>query len=124
MKQLLLLIIIIGTFQSISAQKGDWKEMHAFHAIMSKTFHPAENGNLQPTKDSAAVLVQTAKEWKASPIPKGYKKNETAQALDELVKQCDAVKAAVEAKKTDDELKEIISVAHDIFHRITEKCRE
>lgn len=124
MKQIILIVAFIGAVQTTWAQKSDWKEMHAFHVVMSTTFHPAENGNLQPTKDSAAVLVQRAKEWKASPIPKGYKKKETAEALTELVKQCEVVKAAIASKKTDEELKDLIGTAHDVFHRITEKCRE
>lgn len=124
MKQVLLILTVLSITNFAWSQKSDWKEMHDFHAVMSKTFHPAESGNLQPTKDSVDVLIAKAKSWQASQIPKGYKKVETTQTLTELVKQCEAVKAAVSGKASDEKLKALMTEAHDVFHKLTEKCRE
>ena len=51
----LFLFVIVAVFSITSyAQQTEWKQMEAFHSVMSKTFHPAEEGNLKPTKDNAA----------------------------------------------------------------------
>jgi hypothetical protein len=104
------------------AQKVNWKEMHDFHAVIGKTFHPAEENNLKPTKDSAAVLLQKAKLWQASVVPNGYNAAITKPILKQLVASCTAVQKAVQQKKSDAELKTLITKTHDIFHEIMEKC--
>ncbi|MEO8150774.1 MAG: hypothetical protein ABI723_24285 [Bacteroidia bacterium] len=103
--------------------KSDWKELKDFHSVMSKSFHPSEEGNLQPVKDMAADLVAKAKAWKASEVPADYNKELTTETLTKLLSKCEEVQAAVVAKKSDEDLKKLISEAHDIFHRIVEKCR-
>lgn len=119
---LFLFIMTIASLVSFS-QTVTWKEMHDFHAVMSKTFHPAEENNLQPTKDSAAVLLAKAKAWQSSAVPKGYNAAVAAPILKQLVAECDAINKAVAAKKTDTELKQLITKAHETFHELTEKCR-
>lgn len=54
-------VIMLFISTSLMAQeKKDWKEMHLFHAVMGKTFHSAEEGKLQPLKDSSNALVTRA----------------------------------------------------------------
>ena len=124
MKKILLTVLIIWTATSLNAQKAEWKEMHAFHNIMSATFHPAEENNLQPLKDSATVLVKRAKTWKKSIVPEGYNGSLTGPILEKLVGQCKKIQAAVVSKQQDAELKMLITSAHDTFHEIMEKCRQ
>lgn len=109
---------------SQTQQKADWKEMHAFHEVMSTTFHPAEEGNLAPLREKAGLLAERAEAWKKSAVPAGYNKEKTADTLKRLVKQCKAVKKGVKKGKTDAELTALITTAHDVFHEIMEKCRE
>jgi hypothetical protein len=119
-----LFLFIMTTASLISfSQTTAWKEMQDFHAVMSKTFHPAEENNLQPTKDSAAVLLTKAKAWQNSAVPKGYNATVAAPILKQLVAECDAINKAVADKKTDTELKQLITKAHETFHELTEKCR-
>lgn len=106
------------------AQKTEWKEMHDFHAIMSVTFHPSEENNLKPLRDSCAVLVLKAQAWQKSAVPQGYNKETTGPILKRLVAECEAIKAAVKRNKPDAELKPMIAKAHDTFHEIMEKCRD
>lgn len=106
------------------AQKKDWHELHAFHSVMSKTFHPAEENKLQPTRDNAGELLKRARTWQASAVPAGYKAEVAKPLLTKLVAVCEELQRAVEAKKTDEELKKIITKAHDAFHELTEKCKE
>lgn len=123
-KKMTLLILAVITVQFANAQKGDWKEMHSFHSVMSKTFHPAEEGNIQPVKDNAKELVTKAKEWQASVVPAGYKKAETDETLKNLVAKCEEMLVAVNQKVDDAHLTKLIGEAHDVFHMIMEKCKK
>jgi hypothetical protein len=122
-KNFILLMVALTCTVFAMGQKKDWPAMHQFHAVMSKTFHPAEEGNLQPLRDSAALLVTRAVAWQKSAVPEGYNGKVTAPILKKLVKQCKTVAQQVKAGKKDDELLVQITKAHDIFHEIMEKCR-
>ena len=122
MKQLTLFILTVFLSVSGIAQKPEWKQMEEFHSVMSKTFHPAEEGNLNPTKENAANLTIKAKAWESAPVPKGYDAAIAKPILKKLVASCEAVEAAVKAKKSDKELTSLITKAHDDFHEIKEKC--
>ncbi len=122
MKQLFL--FACAAFLSVAgfAQKAEWKQMEDFHSVMSKTFHPAEEGNLKPTKENAATLTTKAKSWESAPIPKGFDAAIAKPILKKLVASCEAIEAGVKAKKSDKELTVLITKAHDDFHEIKEKC--
>ncbi|MEI6264265.1 MAG: hypothetical protein WCP74_04135 [Sphingobacteriia bacterium] len=122
MKQLFL--FVVAAFLSVAgiAQQATWQQMEDFHSVMSKTFHPAEEGNLKPTKENAATLTVKAKAWESAPIPKGYDAAIAKPILKKLVASCEAIEAGVKAKKSDKELTALITKAHDDFHEIKEKC--
>jgi hypothetical protein len=123
MKNLLLAAAIL-LIVSIGFAGGDgWKELEAFHTVMAETFHPAEDGNLQPVRDRASDLLARATTWQASTVPLGYDREKTARSLTTLVDKCKQVEAAVKAKKSDTELMNLITEAHDAFHAIVETCR-
>ena len=124
MKKIWIMSLLIIAGLSLRAQKATWKEMHEFHDIMGATFHPAEENNLQPLKDSTAILLEKAKIWQKSVVPEGYNGAITQPILEQLVKECKAIKKAVAEKKPDAELKSMITKAHDTFHEIMEKCRK
>ena len=119
-----LIILAFFIFNTSFAQKSEWKELKTFHGVMSKSFHPSEEGNLQPVKDNAADLVAKAKAWQASAIPADYNQTETKKVLAELVTKCQEIEKAVAAKKSDADLKKLIHEAHEIFHQIVEKCHK
>ncbi len=116
-------ILILLSVASIAQSKANWQEMKDFHAVMSKTYHPAEEKNFQPLKDNADSLVLKAKTWQATTAPEGYNAAVTAPLLDKLVKQTVSVQKAVKKKKSDETLMKEITTAHDIFHEITELTR-
>lgn len=111
------------SFQLSFAGGPDWKEMQAFHSVMSKTFHPAEEGKIQPVRDNAADLLAKAKTWKASAVPATLNKEQVTKSLENLVAKCEEIAKAVKAKKGDDDLKKLITEAHDVFHEVAEKCQ-
>jgi hypothetical protein len=126
MKQFVTAIVaVIATMFSITTfaqNQPAWKEMSDFHAVMSKTFHPTEEGNFQPVKQNASLLVAKAQAWLDSKVPDGFHKEVTAPILARLVEKCKNLETAVKAKKSDDDLKKLIAEAHDVFHEIKEKC--
>lgn len=124
--QFLMMMIIFSsfTFSAMAQEKAKWMEMEDFHTVMSTTFHPAEEDNLQPLKEKAGDLLGGAKTWQKSVVPVGFKADVTKPILKRLVKECSKIKKAVESKKPDLELKAMITKAHDVFHEIMEKCRE
>lgn len=120
----LMLLAFAGTaLAQKKATTPEWPEMKKFHSFMSTTFHPAEEGNLAPLRAKADSLVSSSKAWQASPIAANYKPLETKAALTKLVAQCEKIKKAVNDKATDDQLKVLITDAHDIFHTIVGECR-
>jgi len=123
MKKLLMVGVFIFSVIFSFAQQASWKEMQDFHSVMSVTYHPAEENNLKPVKDSAAVLVQKAKQWQSAKVPTGYNATLTKPVLTQLVADCTQLEAYVKAGKSDVELKKQITKAHETFHEIMEKCR-
>ncbi|MEP7163407.1 MAG: hypothetical protein ABI741_01870 [Ferruginibacter sp.] len=122
-----LAVIMLAMLPATSfAQSGKtgWPEMKTFHSFMSSTYHPTEEGNFKPLREKADSLLITAKAWQASKIPANYKVEETTATLGELVKQCENIVGAIKAKAADEKLKVLISDAHDMFHKIVEKCRK
>ena len=124
MKQVILALISVMTFITVNAQKQNWNEMHDFHAVMSKTFHPAEENNLQPAKDNATELLAKAKTWQNSVVPSGYDAAAIKPVLKDLVADCMAIEEAVKQKKPDSELKKLVIKSHETFHEIMEKCKK
>ena len=126
-KKLILLFTAITfsfTVQQANAEGKGWKELNDFHTIMSKTFHPTEEGNFEPLKKHASDLNASAKVWAASEVPAGFDKELTPKILAELVSKCEEIEKSVTAKSDDDMLKKQITEAHEIFHQIVEKCKK
>ncbi len=124
-RSLLVAVLFTLIYSAGNAQtKARWKEMDEFHTVMSTTFHPAEENNLQPLKEKAGDLVAKSTAWKAAPVPEGYIPEATKDVLKRLVKECKDIQKAVKKGKPDAELKEMITEAHEVFHEIMEKCRQ
>ncbi|HLG40773.1 MAG TPA: hypothetical protein VI461_13935 [Chitinophagaceae bacterium] len=120
-----LFIAAFAIIASVSAQeKKSWKEMNDFHAVMSETFHPAEEGKLDPIKTRSQEMVDKAVTWKNSAAPEGYDKNAVKKPLQKLVKGSKELNKLVKGKASDEELKKKLSALHDVFHEITEKCEK
>jgi len=114
-------ILCFFTTLLLCAQKKEWKQMEDFHMVMSKSYHPIEEGNFQPVKDNIDSLVLKAQAWQASAIPTSYNKKQVKQQLDKLVNDCKALKEAIARKMNNGDLKKLITAAHKTFHKIMEK---
>lgn len=126
MNKLLSIIIIAATLfvtQSANAQeKAKWAEKDAFHKVMSETFHPAEEGKLEPIRKRSMEMVNAAIAWKNSTAPEGYDKQKVKKDLQKLVKGAKKLHNNVQKNASDNDLKEELTELHDLFHQITEKC--
>ncbi len=123
-----LAVIILAMLPAVcfaqTTKKAGWPELKAFHALMSGTFHPAEEGNFKPLIEKADSLYIVAKLWQDSKIPDGFKPEETKATLAKLVNQCLNIQGAVKANAAEEKLNVLITDAHDIFHKIVEECRK
>src|ERR1700752_3346386 len=123
MKKLLPLLLIctaVVVAKPTHAQKAKWQELDAFHEVMSKTFHPAEEGKLEPIRKRSAEMVEKAIAWKNSTAPEGYDKTAVLGNLKKLVKGAKEIDKMVKKNASDNELKEELSELHDVFHQIVE----
>ncbi len=100
-----------------------WEPMKNFHNYMAATFHPAEEGNFTPLKTKVDSMYHAAKVWSAAPIPATFKVKETKEELQRLVMKISDIQTAVKNNTEDKELYNMISDAHDIFHKISGECR-
>jgi hypothetical protein len=122
-KFLLILTVFVATLTTVSAQEK-WKEKDAFHEVMSKTFHPAEEGKLEPIRTRSQEMVDKAIAWQKSDFPDGIDEKGVKKGLKELVKGTKELNELVKQKATDAVLKEKLSSLHDVFHTIVEKCEK
>ncbi|UPT67841.1 MAG: hypothetical protein M0D57_04025 [Sphingobacteriales bacterium JAD_PAG50586_3] len=119
----LLLIAMVGIATGVNAQS--WKELSAFHHLMSNTFHPAENGDYKPLRDKADSLYMAAVTLQKSAIPADYKEKETKETLDKLVVDTKAIVDALKKATTSEPtLFSLINTAHDTFHKVVGECKK
>ena len=104
--------------------KAKWQELDTFHEVMSKTFHPAEEGKLEPIRSRSSEMVDKAVAWKNSTAPEGYDKSAVLKNLKKLVRGAKEINKMVKKNASDNELKEELSELHDVFHEIVEKCEK
>ena len=105
-------------------EKKTWKEMDDFHSVMSATFHPAEEGHLDPIKKRSQEMADKAVAWQKSTAPEGYDKQKVEASLKKLVKGTKELNNLVKAKSSDKAVKEKLAGLHDVFHEIMEKCEK
>jgi uncharacterized coiled-coil DUF342 family protein len=128
MKKIVALAAVMSAalfFNPAQAQKkAKWAEMDAFHEVMSKTFHPAEEGKLDPIRQRSQEMVDKAVAWQNSIAPEGYNKDAVKKSLKKLVKGAKELHKMVQKNGADAELKKELSELHDVFHEIMEKCED
>jgi hypothetical protein len=120
----LLLTLVLVTAAQAQTKKAEWKEMHDFHGVMGSTFHPAEEGNLQPIRTRSQEMVDKAIAWQKSDAPEGYNKKAVKGTLKKLVSGAKEIDQLVKANAADKDLTAKLTALHDVFHEIMEKCRK
>lgn len=119
-----MLFLLLQSLTCAAQGRTEWKELSAFHTVMSQTFHPAEEGDLKPIRARSGEMVEKAKAWRASSIPADYKDVKgLGQSLDALVDGSTTLDKKVRAGATDEEITQELSALHEVFHTIVGLCR-
>lgn len=121
---LLVAVLVITAVNSVQAQKTKWKEMETFHEVMAQTFHPAEEGKLEPIRTRSKEMMEKAVAWKSSTAPEGYNQKAVRKSLKKLAKGAGELNKLINENASNDQIKEKISSLHDVFHEIMEKCEK
>ncbi|MBK7476468.1 MAG: superoxide dismutase [Haliscomenobacter sp.] len=101
-----------------------WPMLGAFHKVMSETFHPMEEGDLQPIKTRSGEMAQRAGEVASSPIPAPFNTPDIAATVKRLKKDSKALDKLVKKQGTDEQIKSSLTALHDVFHSIVGLCRD
>ena len=120
-------LVLFSLFvNSISAQSifEKWPEMNVFHEVISETFHPTEENNLEPLKTRSEELMKKAENLLNSNIPEEYRTKAILSALEILQLKSETLHKLVTSKVSDTELKQSIIGVHDAFHEIVGLCNE
>jgi len=92
-----------------------------YHHLMAFTFHPAEDGDLEPIKKDHAVMAEKAKEFAALGIPTEH----SGKGLDVMVKklqtETEALSALISKGASDEDIKTALFALHDVYHGVEEK---
>src|SRR6187399_1947479 len=108
--------------QTPVTSQAQWPEKNEFHKVMAQTFHPSEEGNFEPIRSRIGEMHEKAVAWMNSTPPKEYDKPEIKSTMKELIGQIVAIKAMIENKATNDQLKPKLEELHETFHKIVGLC--
>eukprot|EP00386_Alphamonas_edax_P013425 GDKI01041460.1.p1 GENE.GDKI01041460.1~~GDKI01041460.1.p1 ORF type:complete len:105 (+),score=22.46 GDKI01041460.1:88-402(+) len=98
--------------------------MRTFHTILSQTFHPAEEGDMQPIKTRSHELFQTAKLINITPFPEAYDNEVMHKTVKKLVKESDKLNALVVREEQNTTIMKQLNIVHDTFHEIAGMCKQ
>ncbi|TAE52469.1 MAG: hypothetical protein EAZ89_08385 [Bacteroidetes bacterium] len=119
-----ILLVLVFSAQRGQAQSifDQWAELKTFHGVMSETFHPSEDGNLEPIKSRSGEMVQKASALTSSAIPAAFNTPAILKAAKQLKKGSKALDKMVKAKASDAQITQSLSALHDVFHEIVGLC--
>jgi len=120
-----LALALLFAINTVSAQSitDKWKQMHDYHELLSKTFHPAEEGNFNPIKNSSEDLVVLSEALDLKTMPQDLRNSKVDETIAVLKKQTKVVNDLVQRKAPDAEIMRAFENLHDVFHRIVEICQ-
>ncbi len=123
MKKLAFLLITLVSASAAAQSTFDkWPEMKAFHEVISQTFHPAEEGNLEPIKSRSLELAQKAENVNLKEKPSEFRTKTILAATEKLQINCRALHKKIKLGATDKEITVLLNDIHDTFHEIVGLC--
>lgn len=122
MKYLLLAAAFFITSFAFGQTKSEWKEKDDFHTVMSETFHPSEEGKLEPIKTRIGEMVEKAIAWQNSTVPDGLDSKSIKKNLKQLVKESKSLQKKINSGASDEMITKKLSALHDLFHKIVGMC--
>lgn len=123
-KMFFTMLLALPVLMAFSQTTPVWPEKDAFHEVMSKTFHPAEEGKLDPIKERIGDMVTKAKAWQKSTPPAELNKPEIKTALGNLVKGTKGLQKSIKKGASDADITKELKALHDVFHEIVGLCND
>jgi hypothetical protein len=117
-------VLTAGAFAQTAPTPMEWAELKTFHGIMSETFHPAEEGKLDPIKTRSGEMVDKAVAWQKSTPPAAFNKPEIKDNLKKLVKGSKELNKMVKKEAADADITKKLTDLHDVFHNIVGLCKD
>ena len=114
--------LFISFYASAQSKLDNWPELKTFHGVMASTFHPSEDGNLQPIKERVGEMVEKAQALAASKIPDEFANDKVKDAVARLVSGSQELKTLIDAKEKDEVITKKLSALHEVFHEIIGLC--
>jgi len=119
----LAIIAFLFTANLVSAQSMDkWPALKDFHEVISQTFHPSEEGNLEPIKTRSEELANKAAALLKSDIPAEFRTTAILASAEKLQVKAKALNKMVQAKAPDADITKNLAEVHNIFHEIVGLC--
>ena len=111
---------------NVSAQTTfeKWPAIKTFHGVMSQTFHPAEEGDLNPIKTRSEEMVQKADALSKEAIPAEFKTPAILASIKKLQEDAKGLDKLVKAKGSNEATLKSLTALHDVFHEIVGLCSE
>ena len=124
MMAMLLLLASVNLYSQSNNKNifDSWPELKTFHGVMSQTFHPAEEGNLEPIKTRVAEFNTKAIALSASKIPADLNTEKVKTAVAELKEGAAKMQKMIDEKASDEAITKHLTYLHDVFHRIVGLC--
>jgi hypothetical protein len=122
----LAIVLFLLTISNSNAQStfDKWPAIKEFHGVMSQTFHPAEEGNLQPIKTRSEELMNKAAALLKGGIPEEFKTPGVLKSAEKLQLKSKALHKLVIEKGSDADITKSLTELHDVFHEIVGLCSE
>ncbi|NJO03651.1 MAG: hypothetical protein HC880_19985 [Bacteroidia bacterium] len=125
---ILLLLALVGcSLNQAPAQSifDKWEALDSFHEVMAQTFHPSEEGNLEPIKTRSGEMAKKADALAKTPIPDEFASAAIQSAVKQLQKDSKMLHKLIKSKQASDEqITKSLSALHDVFHEIVGLCKD
>lgn len=99
-------------------EKDTWTGLNEFHEVMSQTFHPSQDGDLNPIRERSGELLARAKDLQSGKIPASFNTAEIKNSIASLVKEAGVLNQLVIKKADDKTITKKLGELHEIFHSI------
>jgi len=127
MKNLLILLTVLFFSTSAYSQSifSKWPALDEYHKVMAQTFHPSEEGNLEPIKKRSGELKTHAGLVAKSDIPAEFNSPAIKKAVKHLNKDSKTLDKLIQSNKaTDPQITKSLAALHDVFHEVVGLCKD
>ena len=101
-----------------------WTAMNDLQVVVTQTFHPAEEGNLEPLKSRSEELMNKANDLLQLDIPEEHRTKEILTQSENLLAKSKTLHTLVVSAAFDEELLKAITEVHTVLHQIIGLCSE